>query len=81
VTPPGIIVLLTGDGDGYTKGKGFITTLERAHRHGWEIELVSWTAGCKRALREFAEQNGKYRSLEPVYDKVTFTKKRRALPI
>jgi hypothetical protein len=57
-TPPGILVLLTGDGSGYTDGKGFIRQLEQAHKHGWQIELVSWDAGCNRFLRQRAEEHG-----------------------
>lgn len=72
VDPPQTIVLLTGDGSGYLDGRGFIKQLERAKRHGWNIEVVSWDHGCNRHLKEFAEQNGTYRSLEPVYDHVTF---------
>jgi NYN domain len=77
VTPPGRIVLLTGDGSGYTDGKGFIRQLERAHNHGWEIEVVSWDAGCNRYLRHFVEQHGTYRPLEPVYERVTFINNKR----
>jgi hypothetical protein len=59
-------VLLTGDGAGYNEGKGFIKQLERVLKSGSEIEVVSWD------LKEFAKANGVYRSLEPVYDQVTF---------
>ena len=74
---PGTMVLLTGDGSGYTDGKGFLTQLERAHNHGWAIEVVSWDAGCNRYLRQFAQKNGVYRSLEPAYDQVTFINNKR----
>lgn len=37
VTPPGVMVLLTGDGSGYTDGRGFVAQLERAHKHGWQM--------------------------------------------
>lgn len=77
VRPPERIVLLTGDGSGYSDGKGFIKQLERAHTHGWEIEVVSWDGGCNRYLRAFAEKNGTYRSLEPAYDRVTFINNKR----
>lgn len=77
VTPPQTIVLLTGDGSGYTDGKGFIKQLERAHKHGWAIEVVSWDGGCNRYLKAFAQENGAYRSLEPVYDKITFINNKR----
>src|SRR5258707_11930298 len=42
IDPPGILILLTGDGSGYTDGRGFIKELERAHKRGWQIEVVSW---------------------------------------
>jgi hypothetical protein len=74
---PGRMVLLTGDGSGYTDGKGFITQLELAHKHGWEIEVVSWDAGCNRYLRQFAQTNGTYRALEPAYDQITFVNNKR----
>lgn len=74
---PDTLVLLTGDGSGYLDGQGFIRQLERAHNHGWAIEVVSWDAGCNRHLRAFAEANGRYRSLEPMYDSVTFINNRR----
>ena len=76
-SPAGTAVLLTGDGSGYVDDKGFIKQLERAHNHGWAIELVSWDAGCNRYLREFANRNGTYRSLETVYKKVTFVNNKR----
>jgi NYN domain len=77
VDAPGTMVLLTGDGSGYTDGKGFIKALERGHRHGWTIEVVSWDAGCNRYLRHFAQNNGTYRPLEPEYEKVTFINNKR----
>ena len=78
----GTMVLLTGDGSGYSDGKGFIRALERAHKHAWNIEVVSWDAGCNTYLRRFTVQHGTYRPLEPIYDKVTFiNSKRRALPV
>lgn len=72
VTPPETIVLLTGDGSGYADEKGFIKQLERAKNHGWEIEVISWDDGCNRYLKDFAQANGSYRSLESAYNKVTF---------
>lgn len=72
IAPPETMVLLTGDGSGYTDGKGFIKQLERAKKHGWNIEVVSWDGGCNRYLKAFAEANGTYRALEPAYNSVTF---------
>ena len=39
---PGIVALLTGDGAGYVEGRGFHRTLERMHRRGWRVEVLSW---------------------------------------
>ncbi|WP_194271169.1 NYN domain-containing protein [Zoogloea sp. 1C4] len=72
VQPPETMVLLTGDGSGYTDGKGFIKQLERALKFGWKIEVISWDAGCNRHLKEFAQANGCYRPLEPAYANITF---------
>ena len=77
VDPPGTMLLLTGDGSGYSDGKGFIRQLERAQKHGWKIEVVSWDAGCNRYLKSFAQKHGVYRALEPVYEKVTFINNKR----
>ncbi|WP_122604178.1 NYN domain-containing protein [Pseudomonas viridiflava] len=69
---PGTIVLLTGDGNGYSEGKGFIRQLERAVKKNWQIEVVSWDAGCNRHLKDFALTHGSYISLEPAYLNITF---------
>ena len=74
---PETIVLLTGDGSQYQNDKGFIKQLERAKKHGWAIEVVSWDAGCNRYLRQYAQEHGTYRSLEPVYNKVSFINNKR----
>ena len=72
IDEPQTIILLTGDGNGYNSGRGFIKQLERAKRKAWNIEVVSWDLGCNRYLREFAMQNGVYKKLEDVYNQVTF---------
>ena len=77
VTPPETLVLLTGDGSGYSDGNGFIKQLERSKNHGWNIEVVSWDAGCNRHLKAFARANGTYRSLEPAYYNVSFVNNER----
>jgi len=74
---PGTLVLLTGDGNGYTEGRGFIRQLERAVKHGWTIEVISWDQGCNRHLRAYAQDNGRYRPLEPVYEQVSFIQNKR----
>lgn len=71
------VVLLTGDGAGYNEGRGFITSLERVVRRGCKIEVVSWDAGINKNLRAFSEQKGRYISLEPAYEKITFLNNKR----
>jgi hypothetical protein len=76
------IVLLTGDGAGFSQGRGFIAALERAIKMGFNIEVVSWDAGVNRNLKQFAQTNGIYTSLEPGYENITFiNNKRWAIPI
>jgi len=48
---PGIVVLLTGDGAGYNEGTGFHSTLERMHRRGWRIEILSWAHSTNQSRR------------------------------
>ena len=69
---PGIIVMLTGDGAGFADGVGFHADLERMHRRGWQVEVLSWRHSCNRRMREWAETNGKFIALDDFYDSVTF---------
>ena len=69
---PGIAVLLTGDGSGFYDGVGFHTDLERMHRKGWRIEVLSWTYSCNRRMKEWAEQTGKFIALDDFYNGITF---------
>lgn len=72
VVPPQTAVLLTGDGAGYTEGAGFHADLERMHRAGWGIEVVSWDLACARKLKQWAGDVGVYIQLEEYYYSVTF---------
>jgi len=69
---PGIVALLTGDGAGYVEGRGFHSTLERMHRRGWRIEVLSWIHSCKRGMREWAKANGVFVPLDDYYSAITF---------
>ena len=69
---PGIAVMLTGDGKGFYEGVGFHRTLERMHRKGWRIEILSWADSCNPRMREWVEQNGVFVALDNFYDSVTF---------
>ena len=69
---PGIVVMLTGDGAGFTDGVGFHADLERMHLRGWRIEVLSWRHSCNLRMREWAEENGIFVALDDFYDSVTF---------
>lgn len=69
---PGIAVLLTGDGAGYIEGRGFHSTLERMHKRGWRVEVLSWTHACNRRMRLWAEENGVFVPLDDFYESVTY---------
>ena len=69
---PGVVVLLTGDGAGYMEGSGFHSTLERMHRRGWKIEILSWAHSCNYRMREWAQANGAFVALDDFYDSITF---------
>ncbi len=69
---PGIVALLTGDGAGYLEGAGFHSTLQRMHRRGWRVEILSWAHSCNFRMREWAERNGVFVALDDFYDSITF---------
>ncbi len=69
---PGIAVLLTGDGAGYLEGAGFHTTLERMHRRGWRVEIMSWAHSCNQRMRRWAEDNGVFIAMDDFYTSITF---------
>ena len=69
---PGIVVMLTGDGAGYLEGAGFHSTLERMHKRGWRVEILSWAHSCNQRMREWAEENGAFVALDDFYEAITF---------
>lgn len=69
---PGIVVLMTGDGAGYVEGQGFHSTLERMHKRGWRIEVLSWRHSCNRGMRDWATANGVFVPLDDYYGAITF---------
>ena len=74
---PGIVALLTGDGAGYVEGRGLHRTLERMHRRGWRVEVLSWAHSCRRGMRRWAEQNGVFIPLDDYYNAITFRESSR----
>ena len=69
---PGIVALLTGDGAGYAEGRGFHRTLERMHKRGWRVEVLSWAHSCNQGMRRWAEANGVFVPLDDHYEAITF---------
>ena len=69
---PGIVVLLTGDGAGYLQGAGFHSELERMHRRGWRVEILSWAHSTNQRMRRWAEDNGVFVALDDFYEAVTY---------
>ena len=74
---PGIVVLMTGDGAGYSEGAGFHSTLERMHKRGWKVEILSWRHSCNPRMRQWAEANGVFIALDDFYESVTFVEPSR----
>ncbi len=73
---PSTMVVLTGDGAGYSEGHGFYRNIERIHNMGWKIELLSWIQSCHRAMRAWVEQNGVFIPLDDYYKSITFLNSR-----
>ena len=69
---PGIVVLLTGDGAGYSEGVGFHSVLERLHNRGWKIEILSWEHVCNKRMQQWAIEHGVFVALDDFYESVTF---------
>lgn len=69
---PGILALLTGDGAGYYEGADFHSTLERMHKRGWRVEILSWAHSCNQRMRRWAEENGVFIALDEFYEAVTY---------
>ena len=69
---PGVAVVLTGDGQGFYDGAGFHADLERMHRRGWRVEVISWANCCNQRMRRWVEENGVFIALDDYYEAVTF---------
>ncbi len=74
---PGIVVVLTGDGAGYREGAGFHSTLERMHKRGWRVEILSWSHCVNPRMRKWAEDNGIFVPLDDFYESITFMESSR----
>lgn len=75
VKQPGTVALLTGDGAGYTKGKGFFDAIELvAEQLNWRVQLYAWDCSCHKDMRSWAENHRRvqYKNLEDAYYQLTF---------
>ena len=75
---PGVAVLMTGDGKGREKGRGFHFALELMRRKGWRVELMAWERGCHSQMREWTMKNGVFVPLDEHYMAVTYLTALRA---
>lgn len=69
---PQIAVLLTGDGAGYADGVGFHADLERMHKKGWGIEVLSWELCCATKLKTWAAASGVFIPLDNFAQSIIF---------
>jgi hypothetical protein len=69
---PQIAVLLTGDGKGYRDGVGFHADMERLHKKGWGIEVLSWEHTCAPALKAWTTQVGCFIPLDRYVESIVF---------
>lgn len=74
---PGVMVLVSWDGNGYMEKKGFIPVLEKALSAGWKIEVVSWISNTNRYLMNFALTKWRFINLETAYYNITFIRNYR----
>lgn len=75
--PPSVAVLLTGDGAGWSNGVGFFSDLERMHRAGWGVEVLSWSHSCNPYMRTWVEEHGAFIALDDHYDAISFIERMR----
>ena len=78
---PGVAVLLTGDGKGRERDKGFHYALELMHAKGWRVELLAWHQDCKPQMRDWVRKNGVFVRLDDHYESVTYLKGSSKLPM
>jgi hypothetical protein len=69
---PGVVVVATGDGAGWARGRGFTQALIAARRCGFGIEVVAFRSGLNPRLRLLAENSGCLVELDAHYRAITF---------
>ena len=73
--PPGVAVLVTGDGAGFEEDEGFGSVLKDMHVAGWKVEVLSWRHCVSQAMLQWVQKNGTF---IPLYDSITFLEPSRS---
>lgn len=71
-SPPGVVVLASGDGAGCDTGEGFLPVLKYLREKGFAIEVISWEHSFNRNLQDWANENGHAIILDPFYKDLTY---------
>ena len=70
---PGVMVLASGDGNGWDTGEGFSQPLLAARRLGWAVEVLAWRHSLHRRLASTVKEfGGAVILLDDYYDQITF---------
>ena len=70
---PGVMVVASGDGNGWDLGEGFSRPLLAARRRGWAVEIVSWRESLHGRLESTVrELGGAVILLDDYYEQITF---------
>ena len=72
-----VIVLATGDGNGYEDDRGFVSTLKLLRSHGYQIEVLAWEHSLSQKLKEWALDHGHVHLLDQLFAELTFVEGRR----
>ena len=75
--PPGVAVLVTGDGAEYEPEEGFFATLQNLKSKRWKIELLSWKHCINQKMLKWVEANGIFVALDDFYEEITFLEEER----
>lgn len=67
----GVVVLVSGDGNGDGRDMGFLPALKALHQHGYEVEVVSWKISLNGTMRTWTVKNGRLIELDQWFDYLT----------
>lgn len=72
-----VVVLATGDGNGWERFEGFLPTVQFLRHRGLSIELMSWGHSVNSKLADWCSQFGKYICLDQYYSSLTYVEGER----